>query len=545
MYRDGSCHTCECWMSHFEMRGVIHITTVEDAALTKVVGVIFLCSITSRIFHIWILYETRTPATLVNAESSSHIGMAHIWKFFSSCVWVTHTHTLTKVADKRVLNLYYTSHFKMWHALLTRVVWLISMCTMPWSYVWRRLCVDSGGRCACFTYVLHIAFLNVTCLIHTRDMTPFCMCAMPYSMCDADASLTKVAGVRVLDVSLVVFLNVTCRTHTCDMTHFHMCAMPHSYVWHSWFVCATERMPTCVPCLLPMCDMSHSHVRHVSFPCATWLIPICVPCLTPMCYMPSSYVRHDSFLYVCHAFFLYVTCLIPMCDMTHSYMCAMPPSYVRHVSFPCATWLIPMCDMTHFYMCAMPPSYVMCDMPYFYVWHDLFLYIVRHASFLCVTCLIPTCDLTQAFACVPLCVCNASFLKRHASFVYVRHDSFLCATWLIPIHLPSLYPIRDKSDLFLRCWYHLCVMNWTHELVDFNVRSKWLVPSLLISFVCDELNPRTCWFQCEIKMTCSFVVDIICVWWTEPTNLLISMWDQNNLFLRNCFYRVAKTHRMP
>jgi len=73
-------------------------------------------------------------------------------------------------------------------------------------------------------------------------------------------------------------------------------------------------------------------------------------------------------------------------------------------SFTCVTWLIHVCDIH------------MRDMPYWYVWHDSFIWVtVTHLYmwrdlFICVTWLIHMCDMTHS---------------------YVRHDSFICVTWLI------------------------------------------------------------------------------------------------------------------
>jgi len=87
------------------------------------------------------------------------------------------------------------------------VPWLIHMCAITHSYVWR----DS--------------FICVTWLIHMWGMPhSYAMCAMTHSYVCHDS-----------------FICVTWLIHMCDMTH--------SYVRHASFIC--------VPCLIHVCAMTH------------------------------------------------------------------------------------------------------------------------------------------------------------------------------------------------------------------------------------------------------------------------------------------------
>jgi len=108
------------------------------------------------------------------------------------------------------------------------VTWLIHMCDVTPSYVWR----DS--------------FICVTWLIHIYDMAHLYTCIHMY-----DA--TRVHGVHVS------FFCVTWLSHVCDLTH--------SYAWHDLFMCFTW--------LIHMCDMPHSFLWRASFIRVTWLIHAC------------------------------------------------------------------------------------------------------------------------------------------------------------------------------------------------------------------------------------------------------------------------------
>ena len=142
------------------------------------------------------------------------------------------------------------------------VTWLIHMCDVTHSYVWRDW------------------FICLTWLIHMCDMTD------SYVWHDS-------------------FICVTWLIHMCDVTH--------SYVRHDSFICVTW--------LLQRCDVTHSYgdmtdsyVRRDSFICVTWLIHIrdmTHPYTTWLMHM-----RHHSHKWISHI----CDRLIHMCDMTESYV---------------------------------------------------------------------------------------------------------------------------------------------------------------------------------------------------------------------------------
>jgi len=172
----------------------------------------------------------------------------------------------------------------------SRRAWLIHMCDVIHSYVWR----DS--------------FICVTWLIHVCDMThdSFICVTWFIHVCDATHSYVWHDS----------FICVTWLIHMCDMTHWliHMCDVTHSYVWRDAF--------TCVTWCIRMCDMTHSYVWHNSCACATRLIHFCHDLFT--CDMTHAYVWHTHWYVWHHSFFS---------NITHSF--EMGLIYVWSGSFTC------------------------------------------------------------------------------------------------------------------------------------------------------------------------------------------------------------------
>ena len=188
------------------------------------------------------------------------------------------------------------------HDLFICVTWLIHVCDVTLSLVWRD------------------AFICVTWLIHMSDVTYSC---------------------------------VWCDAFSCETWPIDMCSMVHSYVWHDLFTCVTR--------FVHMCAVTHAYVRRDSLICVTWLIHICdvtdlhvrhdsftrVTGLIHLRDMTYSHVWHDSF--IC------VTWLIQMRDTTHWYVWHDSIVWLtRHVThlyawrdcFIRVTWIIHMYVMT-------------------------------------------------------------------------------------------------------------------------------------------------------------------------------------------------------
>jgi len=218
------------------------------------------------------------------------------------------------------------------------------------------------------------------------------------------------------------FINdMTWLIHMCDMCHM-MCDMTHSYAWHDLFICVT--------CLNYMWDtthsymhvthmsagfMSHIHKRHVTHPNTGWRRLI--GCLQLQVIFRKRATNYRNLLRkwpmkIRHLMTLRhpVRC-IHMCDMPYSYvwhavfvcvtcrirMCDMPYSYVWHAVFVCVTWIL------HIF-----------DIPHSYVWYDAFIFV---------TWLRRICDTTHPYV-------------RHDSS-YAWHASFIRGTWLI--HMSDIW----------------------------------------------------------------------------------------------------------
>jgi len=167
------------------------------------------------------------------------------------------------------------THSCVWHGSFLCVTWLIHICDVTLSYVWRVSWPSRVEAFACVTQRIcatwlilmwHDSFECVTWLI--------LMCDMTHSHVWHDLTIS-VTGL------------------------FHICDMPHDYV--EAFTCQARNI----------CDMTHSYVTwlilmwHDSFVLVTWLVV--------MCDTAHFHAWHDSFISV--------TWLIDMCDMTHSYVC--------------------------------------------------------------------------------------------------------------------------------------------------------------------------------------------------------------------------------
>ena len=171
--------------------------------------------------------------------------------------------------------------------MFIRVTWLIYMCDITDSYVWR----DS--------------FARAKWLIGTCDMTNSYVWHI---------SFTGSARISIIPMTWLICM--------CDMTH--------SYKWHdsvlrvTWLIHRIgeykDRTFYFYRARL-MSDITHSYAWHDSFVCVTWLVQ--------KSDMTQSHVWHDAFtgwariwivLSILKLLILYVLWLIHMCDMTHSYV---------------------------------------------------------------------------------------------------------------------------------------------------------------------------------------------------------------------------------
>jgi len=266
------------------------------------------------------------------------------------------------------------------------VTWLISMCDMTHSYVWR----DSFTRETRNLHnwdVTYFTYLSTSAQSGSAVRHDSFLCATwPIPMCDMTHS----------NVWHDLFLCVTWPNHMCDMTH--------SYVWRDSFTHEPQNLHNGDATYFSYLSTSVQRGRavwHDSILCATWPIP--------MCDMTQSYVWHDSFLCV--------TRPTHMCDVTH--LRDTKPASVRCDKFHIpqhfrADWpvrrLIPTCDMTH-----------SC------VWRD---------SSICVTWLIHTWDMTLSRTLVrPRSVAALWYWP----WFDMWHDSFVHEIWLI--HCLAVIPI--------------------------------------------------------------------------------------------------------
>jgi len=152
------------------------------------------------------------------------------------------------------------------------VTWLIHMCDMTYSCVWRYAFV-------CWTWLV-------------------CMCDMTHSPdpCVLVESWAPICDMTHSYVWRDSIVSVTWLVRTCDMTH--------SYMSHDSFVCVTW--------LIRMNDMTHSYKWHDSFVCVTRLI-------LGLCALVASLASFGTN----RPKLSHVTRANASCDMTHSrFVCA-------------------------------------------------------------------------------------------------------------------------------------------------------------------------------------------------------------------------------
>jgi len=227
------------------------------------------------------------------------------------------------------------------------VTWLINMCDMTHSYVWRH----SFSDLVIFMY-WHDSFENMC------DMTHSYMRHNSF-ICGTQLYVGHSSFIIISHIWISWFSNI-------GMTHsIHMCDMTHSYMRHNSFICGTS--------FFNMWDTIGTHfgtqfIQHnISYGVATIgrLLKIiglfCKRALQKRLYsaketydfkeptnrsypifgsrefsdlpLPHSYVWQTS-SQMWHDSFICVTWLLQICDMT--------PSYVWHDSFICVTWLLHM-----------------------------------------------------------------------------------------------------------------------------------------------------------------------------------------------------------
>jgi len=216
----------------------------------------------------------------------------------------------------------------------TRVTWLVCMCHVNRSHVYR-------DWCACVThlefarwllqrqsrgsYVWRHALICVTWLTHMCDVTDshvwrILMCNGSHSNVYRD-SCTH---------SYVWRDSFTCVTHLKFVKSLLQRQNRGSHVWRDSCICVTWLIRMCDTIHTHICDTTHSHAWRDSSICVTWLIHVCDE--------THSHAWHASSL---RSRFCSVKIEVHMCDVTHSH------AHVWRDSSICVMWLTQMCDVTH------------------------------------------------------------------------------------------------------------------------------------------------------------------------------------------------------
>jgi len=293
----------------------------------------------------------------------------------------SHAHTLTRIhtytqirASLQRVQEQFWSQCGVWsmrappHSWST---WLIHMCDMTYSQVWRDSCI-------CVTWLIHMC--DMTHPYVWRDLF-ICVTWLMWSLVDESTSAL------IVDMN---DMNMNKSSHTYDKSSHTYEVKSHirSHVTHMnthrWY-----DLFTCVTRLIHMCDMTYSQMWHDLFICVTWLIHMCDITHVESCRWPNKVficvtccIRtwHDTLIHIRHApliqtrhdsyMWLNKYASIAMCafDMMHSYAWHNSCIYVT------------VCDMTHLYVChnacicvtvcEVPGRMHMCVITHAHVWHD-------------------------------------------------------------------------------------------------------------------------------------------------------------------------------
>jgi len=149
-------------------------------------------------------------------------------------------------------------------AILRCVTWLIHVCDLTHSCVWRDSFI-------CVTWRIYESWCGLSCGGHSE------VCDMTHSRVWHDS-----------------FMCVTWLIHMCDMTHswvmmWAALCWPFWGVWHDLF--------TCVSWLTHVCDMTRWYVRHNLCMCVTWLSLVCG--VTHSCVRRDSWISETRLVHVC------------------------------------------------------------------------------------------------------------------------------------------------------------------------------------------------------------------------------------------------------
>jgi len=152
------------------------------------------------------------------------------------------------------------THSCIWHDSFMYVTWLIHICAMAQSFMWRHSCVHIDGWVMSHTWMSHAKYMNESW--HIYD------CAMSHG-------------------SVIYVTSHTWRSHhLCDINESSCMSYVTSHLWHKWKSCHIhEFMWRHSPIYVTqvdsgnlqawrnhICVMTHSCVWHDSFIHVTWLI---------------------------------------------------------------------------------------------------------------------------------------------------------------------------------------------------------------------------------------------------------------------------------
>ena len=173
----------------------------------------------------------------------------------------------------------------MWHDSFLCVTWLLHMCDVTYSYVWR-----DSFMCQMTPFICDIR--HVTSLWHTH---------VPRHMCHERSHIRHCVW---WDVSHINETYVKLRKHACNMRKvpYDM----HSYVWHDLFICVTWFLHVSNDSIHNACPLVIGDMGHVTWDvfeviCASGIATIfaCVRHDSLMCVTCLIAMWHDPFLCVC------------------------------------------------------------------------------------------------------------------------------------------------------------------------------------------------------------------------------------------------------
>jgi len=217
-----------------------------------------------------------------------------------------------------------------WHVSFICVTWLIRICDMSHSHVWR----DSIVRALWLRlHVCDLIYISAIIIYFCPASTPHCrqrLICVPWLLhkCDVFQSCvwhdTFTCDVTYLCVCRDSFICATWHIHTCDMSH--------SYVGHllqPFLQPHSHRRFKCMTWLIHMCDVTHSYMCPHTIVCVTWLNHACT--MTFPLVQPSR----DTFICVTWLIHLSAIDFYSTSNLTFT-----GPGNVRRASFAFVAWLI-------------------------------------------------------------------------------------------------------------------------------------------------------------------------------------------------------------